>query len=167
MDMLGGPMGPAFGSGPMDMLGGPMGPVFGSGPMNMLGGPMMGPAFGPGSANLIDDYAEPEILVQEFFFDDPSLYSNFLPASNNTPVLEGIVGTSINDNLTGTISDDTIHGLLGNDTLDGGIGADTLNGGFGDDTYVIDNVGDVINENSNFRNGECSIISFLHFVSQW
>ena len=39
--------------------------------------------------------------------------------------------------------------LLGDDTLDGGLGADTLNGGFGNDTYVIDNVGDMINENSN------------------
>ena len=37
-------------------------------------------------------------------------------------------------------------GLGGNDTLNGGAGADTLLGGTGHDTYVVDNVGDVVNE---------------------
>ncbi len=40
----------------------------------------------------------------------------------------------------------TIRGGIGNDTLNGGLGADTLIGGAGNDTYVIDNVGDVIDE---------------------
>ena len=32
--------------------------------------------------------------------------------------------------------------------LDGGTGADTMNGGTGNDTYFVDDVGDVVNENS-------------------
>ena len=44
-----------------------------------------------------------------------------------------------------------VNTLLGNSAanlLDGGTGADALNGGAGDDTYIVDNVGDVITENS-------------------
>jgi Ca2+-binding RTX toxin-like protein len=42
--------------------------------------------------------------------------------------------------------DDRLVGTLGDDTLDGGAGADTMAGGSGDDTYMVDNVGDVIDE---------------------
>ena len=41
-----------------------------------------------------------------------------------------------------------ITGNSGNNTLNGGLGADTLIGGTGNDTYIIDNVVDVIIENS-------------------
>ena len=41
---------------------------------------------------------------------------------------------------------DHLYGTAGDDTLDGGAGADTLSGGDGGDTYLIDNVGDVIDE---------------------
>jgi Ca2+-binding RTX toxin-like protein len=61
-----------------------------------------------------------------------------------------IVGTSANDLI------DATHSPAGqpkptpeNDTIDGGAGSDTLAGGLGDDTYIVDNVGDVVNENSN------------------
>ncbi|KIK82499.1 calcium-binding protein, partial [Pseudomonas sp. W15Feb9B] len=37
----------------------------------------------------------------------------------------------------------------GNNILDGGLGADTLAGGAGNDTYIVDNLGDTINETSN------------------
>jgi len=37
----------------------------------------------------------------------------------------------------------------GNDTLDGGIGADSLYGGLGNDTYVVDNIGDLVQEAPN------------------
>jgi Ca2+-binding RTX toxin-like protein len=46
-------------------------------------------------------------------------------------------------------SNDTLNGGAGNDTLDGGAGNDTMDGGLGDDTYVVDVLGDVINENVN------------------
>lgn len=76
------------------------------------------------------------------------------------------VGTSGDDVITGFDTDDTIDGLAGNDVINGGAGDDTLNGGAGDDrlvggtgadamtggdgndTYLVDNVGDTINESS-------------------
>jgi serralysin len=75
-----------------------------------------------------------------------------------------INGTSGNDNRSGTATDDTMYGLAGNDRLNGlagndvlygdagndsligGLGADTMYGGLGNDTYVVDNVGDVVDE---------------------
>ena len=39
-----------------------------------------------------------------------------------------------------------MEGGDGNDRLDGGKGADWLIGGFGDDTYVVDNAGDVVDD---------------------
>jgi Ca2+-binding RTX toxin-like protein len=75
-----------------------------------------------------------------------------------------INGTAANNSLNGTASDDTIDGFAGNDTLNGlagndvlyggdgndllngGLGADTMYGGLGNDTYVVDNVGDVVDE---------------------
>jgi Ca2+-binding RTX toxin-like protein len=68
-----------------------------------------------------------------------------------------INGTAANDTLTGTTSSDQIYGFGGDDilnggggsdTLDGGAGADTMNGGTGNDTYIVDDIGDVVNENS-------------------
>ncbi|HYG47844.1 MAG TPA: calcium-binding protein [Allosphingosinicella sp.] len=68
-----------------------------------------------------------------------------------------INGTGGNDTLNGTNSADTINGLGGDDTLfgnggsdtlDGGTGADTMSGGTGNDTYIVDDAGDVVNENS-------------------
>jgi Ca2+-binding RTX toxin-like protein len=41
---------------------------------------------------------------------------------------------------------DRLFGTSGNDTLDGGDGADTLSGGAGNDTYIVDNIGDLIEE---------------------
>src|SRR5262249_40560371 len=48
--------------------------------------------------------------------------------------------------IVGYVGKDSLQGAGGNDTLDGGAGADTLFGGDGNDTYVIDNVGDKIQE---------------------
>ena len=68
-----------------------------------------------------------------------------------------INGTANNDSLNGTATNDTINGLAGtdiiianagNDTLNGGLGADIMNGGLGNDVYVVDDAGDVVNENA-------------------
>ena len=64
-------------------------------------------------------------------------------AGDNT--LNGLAG---NDVLSGGAGDDTLTGGAGNDRLDGGIGTDSLNGGTGNDTYVIDENGDTVTENS-------------------
>jgi Ca2+-binding RTX toxin-like protein len=51
-----------------------------------------------------------------------------------------------NDTLTGLGGNDTLNGGWGDDTLTGGANADTMNGGGDNDIYVVDNVGDVVNE---------------------
>lgn len=51
--------------------------------------------------------------------------------------------------LIGTADNDTLIGGSGNDTLDGGAGADNMSGGLGNDTYVVDNTGDLVTENTN------------------
>ena len=50
------------------------------------------------------------------------------------------------DTINGLGGNDVIFGLDGSDTLNGGAGADQMFGGTGNDTYVVDNVGDVVNE---------------------
>ncbi|MEA1648893.1 hypothetical protein UAJ10_07660 [Nitrospirillum sp. BR 11164] len=42
----------------------------------------------------------------------------------------------------------SLVGATGNDTLDGGAGADTMGAGTGDDVYYVDDLGDVVKENS-------------------
>jgi Ca2+-binding RTX toxin-like protein len=57
-----------------------------------------------------------------------------------------IRGGSGNDHLFGNNGADRLLGGGGGDTLDGGTGADTLRGGSGNDIYIVDNVGDVVDE---------------------
>ncbi|MBF0340527.1 MAG: putative Ig domain-containing protein, partial [Magnetococcales bacterium] len=59
-----------------------------------------------------------------------------------------IAGSTGDDILTGTALRDVIEGLNGNDTLNGDVGADTLIGGLGDDLFLVDNIGEVVIENS-------------------
>lgn len=56
-------------------------------------------------------------------------------------------GDAING--TGSMLANVIYGNTSVNVLDGGVGADTMLGGAGDDTYIVDDVGDVIAENSN------------------
>lgn len=62
-------------------------------------------------------------------------------ATNDT-----IFGYSGNDRLNGLLGNDVLHGGDGNDTLDGGVGSDMMRGGAGNDFYIVDNVGDVVDE---------------------
>ncbi len=59
-----------------------------------------------------------------------------------------LYGNAGNDTLRGGTGADTLLGNDGNDLLDGGTGIDTMTGGLGDDTYVVDNAGDQVLENS-------------------
>ena len=54
-----------------------------------------------------------------------------------------------NINATGNAAANTLTGNEGENVLDGGGGADLLFGGTGNDIYVVDNAGDVVNEESN------------------
>ena len=49
---------------------------------------------------------------------------------------------------TGNALNNALTGGTGADTLDGSTGLDTMTGGAGNDTYVVDNAGDVVNENA-------------------
>jgi len=60
-----------------------------------------------------------------------------------------ITGNAGRNMLMGLAGDDTIRGLAGDDWIDGGAGKDVLKGGAGNDTYVIDSIGDVIDEEGN------------------
>jgi Ca2+-binding RTX toxin-like protein len=57
-------------------------------------------------------------------------------------------GGADSDNLYGGSGDDELNSGDSDDVLDGGLGADTMVGGTGSDIYEVDNVGDVIIENS-------------------
>ncbi|MGU3313730.1 putative Ig domain-containing protein [Acinetobacter sp. M5A5_2a] len=58
-------------------------------------------------------------------------------------------GNTLNNVMTGNSAINTLTGGAGDDYLDGGVGADKLLGGIGNDTYVIDNSGDALTENTN------------------
>jgi hypothetical protein len=57
-----------------------------------------------------------------------------------------IYGYGGNDKLYGNGGDDILYGGTGNDILDGGTGADIMYGGPGDDLYRVDNIADVVSE---------------------
>jgi Ca2+-binding RTX toxin-like protein len=69
-----------------------------------------------------------------------------LTGSSFADLINGFAG---NDSLIGAAGNDTIIGGTGNDTLRGDTGADSLVGGAGNDLYFVDNLGDVVSENSN------------------
>ena len=56
-----------------------------------------------------------------------------------------LTGTG-NFSATGNADVNSLTGNSGNNVLDGGAGADLMAGGLGDDTYIVDNVGDVVND---------------------
>ena len=60
--------------------------------------------------------------------------------------------------LFGDAGNDTITGGIDADVIDGGTGADTMTGGAGNDIFVVDNVGDVVNE-SGLTNGTDYVFS--------
>ncbi|MEO1402497.1 MAG: calcium-binding protein [Cyanobacteria bacterium J06635_1] len=59
-----------------------------------------------------------------------------------------LYGTSANDNMYGYAGNDRMFGFAGNDYLNGGLGADAMYGGTGNDIYIVDNVGDTVNESA-------------------
>lgn len=52
-------------------------------------------------------------------------------------------------NIKGTAANNNLVGTTGNDVIDGLGGADTMAGGLGNDVYIVDNIGDIVIENSN------------------
>jgi Ca2+-binding RTX toxin-like protein len=67
---------------------------------------------------------------------------------------DNLDGTGGNDTLLGNGGNDTLIGGIGADSLDGGFGNDVMKGGAGNDTYVVNAVGDKIDEQGNADTGD-------------
>jgi Ca2+-binding RTX toxin-like protein len=82
-----------------------------------------------------------------FSFADGSvlLIGDNSPGTNDNQA-NTLTGTGYDDQLLGLGGNDTLIGAGGNDLLNGGSGADRLKGGLGADTYLVDDVGDVVDE---------------------
>jgi Ca2+-binding RTX toxin-like protein len=63
-------------------------------------------------------------------------------------------GANGNDTLLGNTGNDLLLGGAGDDWLDGGLGSDTMKGGTGKDTYVVNSVGDKVDEGGNADVGD-------------
>ncbi|MFN4172339.1 MAG: heparin lyase I family protein, partial [Pseudorhodobacter sp.] len=81
-----------------------------------------------------------------------------------------INGTAGDDNLradmVGFLENEVLNGFDGNDTLDGGYGADTMNGGRGNDTYIVNHIGDVVNERLGGvdQGGHDTVLSYISYT---
>lgn len=70
-----------------------------------------------------------------------------------------IIGNSAANVLTGNGGADTLLGGDGNDTLIGGSGADSMDGGAGNDTFYVDNLSDLVTENSGEGDGDAVLVT--------
>lgn len=77
-----------------------------------------------------------------------------VPGTPNPDLLYGtsdpdqITGLGGDDKLFGFAGDDVLDGGDGSDLLDGGTGADTMTGGLGNDYYYVDDLGDLVIEDT-------------------
>lgn len=78
--------------------------------------------------------------------------------SQGTGVVTGTVfGEDGNDSLSGGNAVDRLNGGNHDDTMNGGRGNDSLDGGTGNDTYVVDSLGDVLQDASGFDTVQSAI----------
>lgn len=80
-----------------------------------------------------------------------------------TAVVDIINGLEGNDTLNGLAGDDELNGGSGNDNLNGGTGNDSMRGGAGNDVYVVDSIGDTIDENVAGSDGTDRVQSSISF----
>ncbi|MEI8716341.1 hypothetical protein [Mesorhizobium sp. ISC11] len=88
-------------------------------------------------------------------------------AGNNslrgTGLVDIINGFGGNDTLKGLSGDDELNGGIGDDTLNGGAGTDTMRGGAGNDTYIVDTIGDIVDESVAGSDGTDLVKSSISF----
>ncbi|HEY9902883.1 MAG TPA: calcium-binding protein [Candidatus Sericytochromatia bacterium] len=73
--------------------------------------------------------------------------------TNDSEILNSLNTLDESNIINGFGGNDTLQGGDGDDTLDGGTGSDFLQGGFSSDTYIVDNVGDRIDEANSYDDG--------------
>src|SRR5262249_15742599 len=78
-----------------------------------------------------------------------------------TAAVNGI-GNELDNLIVGNAAKNTLTGDIGNDTLNGGAGADSLVGGLSDDRYIVDNVGDKLDESGG--GGTDTVVSSVSFT---
>jgi len=112
-----------------------------------FGSPIGGPdLFGGPELAGYEDLSTMESFEPILFFDDPSLYNDFLEPP--VELEENLESSSSNagQTLTGDSGSNVINGTDGDDTIDGGLGVDTLTGGNGSDIFVLSDFGDTITD---------------------
>ncbi|MBD9641054.1 calcium-binding protein [Ensifer sp. ENS07] len=77
--------------------------------------------------------------------------------------VENLIGSRYNDLLYGNSEKNLLRAESGNDYIDGGLGADTMNGGGGNDTYIVNEIGDIIDEVSQSGSGTDTVKSSISF----
>ena len=77
--------------------------------------------------------------------------------------IEGARGSNEADTLTGSSVFNLLRGFDGDDTLDGKASGDDMRAGAGNDTYVVDNSGDIVDENSDGGAGTDTVKSSITF----
>ena len=95
------------------------------------------------------DLATTKIKAQYSTWGDDVIYGTVY--NDNVNSLGGndiVYGYAGDDILNGGEGDDSIYGGDGDDILDGDIGIDTMSGGLGNDTYAVDDIADIVTENT-------------------
>ncbi|WP_171026469.1 calcium-binding protein [Mesorhizobium comanense] len=92
-----------------------------------------------------------------------SLTVTFTAAYARGSVENVILTGSANINATGSAGNNVLVGNSGNNTLSGGAGDDTMRGGAGNDTYVVDSVGDIVDESVSGSDGNDTVQSSISF----
>ncbi|WP_162148557.1 calcium-binding protein, partial [Methylophilus sp. OH31] len=72
-----------------------------------------------------------------------------LDASATGSTKLNLTGNNLGNTLIGNAAANILTGGTGDDTLNGGAGIDTMIGGAGNDTYIVDNIADIVTEDSN------------------
>ncbi|SFT27543.1 M10 family metallopeptidase, partial [Pseudomonas sp. NFACC48-1] len=91
---------------------------------------------------------------------------SFLELDTQTAFSEGLAiayGAKI-ENAFGSANDDTLIGNALANVLNGRAGEDTMIGGAGNDTYVVDNIGDSVQESSTLASEIDAVISSVSYV---
>lgn len=109
--------------------------------------------FGTGANETIEGNSGNNILNGSFGDDN-------LSGNGGNDQLFGDLG---NDSLVGGDGNDMLYGGAGADFLEGGLGDDLMFGGAGRDTYLVYDLGDVVDEAVTGSNGIDKIVTFASF----